>query len=83
MCIRQAACAHCGHGSADLLRFRNSTSGRVVHLVCRECFSQWIEPEPFDPPLLYPPDSDCTAGSRDERVAKSREPGLQIIELMP
>lgn len=56
MCIRLAACARCGHRSADLLKFRNSTSGRVAHLVCRECFSQWIEPEPLEPPLLYPPD---------------------------
>ncbi len=55
--MRLAECAHCGHAFADLLRFGTSTSGRVAHLVCRECFSQWIEPEPLETHLLYPPDS--------------------------
>ncbi len=57
MCIRPATCAQCGHGFADLLKFRNSAWGRVAHLVCRACFNHWIEPEPLETRLLYHPDS--------------------------
>jgi len=57
MCIRQAVCARCGHQFADVLKFRNSTWGRVAHLVCRECFCQWTEPEPLETQLPYSPDA--------------------------
>ncbi len=57
MCIRLATCAQCGHGFADVLKFRNSVLGRVAHLICRACLNHWIELEPLETLLRYPPDS--------------------------
>lgn len=53
MCIRKVNCETCGHDYADVLRFELRTSGRVAHLVCRECFSQWMEPEPLAPSIGF------------------------------